>query len=201
MKGLHVCGSQQRPCPAVNADVELDVVEHALGELAQAPDRIEAGRGLSDRAGIESGRREPRHHPGFGDRPLQCLTHEIGLPPGDVNQALERDPGRRRAPQRERDQFNGAAENLDRHVLTCVGACPGSDAPEFTPGGVNVGECWEKCLATSCPGATDLVLDMFGCVQNKCGLECAMGADACNTCAAAKCPEQLNPCLAHTCPP
>ena len=40
----------------------------------------------------------------------------------------------------------------------CLQACPADDVPKFTHGGVIVGPCWEKCVASGCKGATDTVL-------------------------------------------
>src|SRR3954454_297799 len=44
-----------------------DVGEHALGELAQAPDRREAGRGLRDGERVNSGRRQSSDDMGRGE--------------------------------------------------------------------------------------------------------------------------------------
>ena len=87
-------------------------------ELAQTPARLKRGRGLGDRAGIKAGRRQSRHNLRFRDRPLEPFADEIRLPAGQVDQPLKRNTGCCRAPERERDELNGATDNLDRHVLT-----------------------------------------------------------------------------------
>ena len=95
----------------------LNVGEHALREFAQTSDRLERRGRLSDRAGVHSGRHQPSHDPGLGDRPLEPIAHEIRLPAGQLDQPLERNTGLCRAPERERDEVNGTADDLDRDVL------------------------------------------------------------------------------------
>jgi len=84
-------------------------------------------------------------------------------------------------------------------VLSCVQKCPGEDAPRFTPGGVLVGPCWEKCVASGCAGAVDNVLPVSFCVGEKCATECGGGGDGCTACATTKCGAQVSACFAQTC--
>jgi Copper type II ascorbate-dependent monooxygenase, C-terminal domain len=86
-------------------------------------------------------------------------------------------------------------------LLTCVQACPGTEAPEFTNAGVNVGGCWEKCIAKGCQGAADLLLPATSCVVARCSNECASSStgDACTTCATMQCAAELNACFGQTC--
>jgi hypothetical protein len=84
-------------------------------------------------------------------------------------------------------------------LIPCVQACPGGEAPEYTNGGVNVGPCWEKCVATGCPQATDRLLALFTCVSNNCQIECNTGS--CEVCAASKCADTLSACSTHVCAP
>src|SRR3954447_20909164 len=75
---LEVGGSQWWACVAVD---RVYVRQHGLGELAQAPDRLEAGRGLRDGERIDPGRRQPGDDPGRGDVALESLANEIPLQP------------------------------------------------------------------------------------------------------------------------
>ncbi|HMI88787.1 MAG TPA: hypothetical protein VK550_32130 [Polyangiaceae bacterium] len=109
-------------------------------------------------------------------------------------------------PQAPRDFDNCADLSITGHgdktcssVLSCVQNCPGDDAPRFTNGGVLVGPCWERCVASGCQGAVDKVLPVSFCVGDKCAAECAMGADACEACATTQCAAEVGVCLAHQC--
>jgi len=84
-------------------------------------------------------------------------------------------------------------------LLTCIQSCPASDAPEFTNAGVNVGACWEKCVAEGWQGATDALLPATTCIAQQCGAECAAVGNACTTCASTKCAAEAGACLAQTC--
>jgi hypothetical protein len=95
--------------------------------------------------------------------------------------------------------FTGHGDKACNGVLSCVQNCPGADAPRFTPGGVVVGPCWERCVASGCQGAVDKVLPVSFCVGEKCSAECAMGNDSCAGCATAKCATEVGGCLAHGC--
>jgi len=86
-------------------------------------------------------------------------------------------------------------------LLNCVQSCAPSEAPEFTPGGVNVGGCWEKCVANGCAGAADKLLPVSVCGGAQCSTECAGGGDACTACVASKCTPEITACLSHTCTP
>ena len=83
--------------------------------------------------------------------------------------------------------------------LTCIRACPDGDAPVYTNGGVNVGPCWEKCVAAGCHGATDALLSLSICVDRNCHAECAAGD--CTSCVVDKCGSQVGACYANTCAP
>jgi hypothetical protein len=94
--------------------------------------------------------------------------------------------------------FVGTGTHTCSEQLSCIQACPTGDAPQFSPGGVIVGPCWEKCIAMGCEGATDAVLALTTCVGNQCRTECEAGS--CNACALAKCGPEANACLGHACP-
>jgi hypothetical protein len=83
--------------------------------------------------------------------------------------------------------------------LQCIQTCPAGEAPEQTHGGVNVGPCWEKCIALGCAGATDALFAATRCIGDMCQQECAAGD--CNACALSKCGPQVNACIGHSCAP
>jgi Copper type II ascorbate-dependent monooxygenase, C-terminal domain len=93
----------------------------------------------------------------------------------------------------------GTGNKTCNDVLSCVRECPIGDAPRFTNGGVIVGPCWERCIASGCAGATDAVLPVSVCVGRECSAECSAGADACATCATTQCTAQVAACFAHKC--
>jgi hypothetical protein len=95
----------------------------------------------------------------------------------------------------------GTGTSACSDLLTCVQSCPGSEAPEFTNAGVNVGGCWEKCVAKGCQGAADALLPATSCVAVQCAAECSSAGDACTTCATKKCPTELSACLSQACAP
>jgi NAD-dependent dihydropyrimidine dehydrogenase PreA subunit len=94
----------------------------------------------------------------------------------------------------------GSSTDSCAALASCVQTCPGEDAPHRTPGGVNVGPCWERCVARGCDGAPDALLDLTACIGAMCQEECAAGGDACAACAAAKCTPAYLACAAQTCP-
>jgi hypothetical protein len=83
---------------------------------------------------------------------------------------------------------------------TCLQACPVEDIPQFTPGGVIVGPCWERCVAKGCKGATDTVLPLSQCVDKNCHADCAAGETQCTDCATSKCAAEFGACVSHACP-
>ncbi len=83
-------------------------------------------------------------------------------------------------------------------LADCVKACPATDGPQRTHGGVNVGPCWERCVASGCDGATDALLPLVSCVGSKCQGGCSDPA-ACAACAATQCALQLQACSANSC--
>ena len=95
--------------------------------------------------------------------------------------------------------ITGHGDKTCNDVLTCVSNCPSSDAPQFTNGGILVGPCWERCVASGCQGAVDGVLPVSVCVSEKCSAECDAGSDACSSCATTACLNEVGACLSRTC--
>src|SRR6185295_18410358 len=98
--------------------------------------------------------------------------------------------------------ITGHGDKACGSVLSCVQNCPGADAPRFTNGGVLVGPCWERCVASGCGGAVDKLLPVSFCVGDKCSAECGgPDGDACTTCATTKCAAEVSACLTQQCAP
>jgi hypothetical protein len=55
---------------------------------------------------------------GRGDIALESFANELRFPAGQLEQPLEWHAGGRRALERGRHEMHGAADDLDRHVLT-----------------------------------------------------------------------------------
>ncbi|HKQ69961.1 MAG TPA: hypothetical protein VJT73_11510 [Polyangiaceae bacterium] len=94
---------------------------------------------------------------------------------------------------------DGSGTDTCMSQVSCVQQCPASEAPKFTPGGVLVGPCWEKCVAKGCTGGTDRLLPFITCVSNKCSEACAGGGTECDTCAVSQCASEFSACATHQC--
>jgi hypothetical protein len=95
--------------------------------------------------------------------------------------------------------ISGHGEHACGNVLSCIESCPGSDAPQFTNGGVLVGPCWQRCVAKGCEGAVDRVLPVSFCASEKCAAECGADGADCTACITTHCAGEVGACLAHKC--
>jgi hypothetical protein len=84
-------------------------------------------------------------------------------------------------------------------LATCVQKCPPGDGPQRTHGGINVGPCWERCVAQGCDSATDRLLPLVSCFSQHCTPTCGEDAAACSACAAAQCAAPYQACAGHVC--
>jgi hypothetical protein len=85
-------------------------------------------------------------------------------------------------------------------TVSCLGACPAGDAPVHTATTVEVGPCWERCVASACDGAVDSALPLLSCAGSQCSAECAMSnSTTCSSCVAAKCATEFSACTSQTC--
>jgi hypothetical protein len=82
--------------------------------------------------------------------------------------------------------------------LSCVRSCPAGDAPRPGDGRIDVGACWQTCIANSCPAASAPLDALTYCVRQRCDTECA-GRDTCNSCVAAKCGSEYAACQVQSC--
>lgn len=94
---------------------------------------------------------------------------------------------------------NGTVSCADS--TTCIQGCPAGEAPRPAPGltGVDVGPCFQSCVANSCPNAAGPMFKQFGCISDKCAAECSGGGSGCVSCALAKCPTEVNACQSLAC--
>ncbi len=98
----------------------------------------------------------------------------------------------------EQESFSGFGSDACLSVAACIETCPASDALQFTNTGASVGPCWERCIASGCDGATDKMLELFGCASDKCSAACS-GSGDCTACASSKCTAEFDACASHQC--
>jgi hypothetical protein len=85
-------------------------------------------------------------------------------------------------------------------TFTCVEACPAESRPQFTESSAQVGECWQTCIAASCPNVTAALFPQLACMDEACAEDCAeLDAAACRACAQAMCAAELDACEALAC--
>ncbi len=110
------------------------------------------------------------------------------------------------APAQDDDEDN--CVSMDEHgtgasscaqTSSCLELCPASSRPDFSQGSAAVGECWQKCIAASCPNVTGALFPQLTCMQDKCPTECASAGVACSACAVANCKSQVDACQALAC--
>jgi hypothetical protein len=82
-------------------------------------------------------------------------------------------------------------------VARCIQACPAGDAPNQTLSGVQVGPCWQRCVASGCDGAVDTFFPLGDCVSSQCSAECDAGR--CTECITTRCADALSACSSQTC--
>ncbi|GAC1595313.1 MAG: hypothetical protein NVS3B20_19260 [Polyangiales bacterium] len=97
------------------------------------------------------------------------------------------------------DQY-GAGTQSCSDTLTCIQGCPANSAPTIDKGNtaITIGECWQKCLTTSCPNASRPFLDVIDCIGAKCKTECGPSGD-CKACVASNCGTEYLTCANLAC--
>jgi hypothetical protein len=94
----------------------------------------------------------------------------------------------------------GTGDKSCADTTTCLQSCPPGEAPVPRGGvGVDVGPCFQQCMASSCPSASTPLMAMTGCIQSACATACGSGGSACNSCVAQNCLSQYLACQNHTC--
>ncbi len=108
----------------------------------------------------------------------------------------------------EQDDAENDCTSMDMHgsgtrscaeTNSCLALCAPADAPQFGEGRADVGACWQKCIADSCPNVTEVLTPQLVCTQQKCATECASFGAACNACIVERCKSQLDACQALDC--
>jgi hypothetical protein len=89
---------------------------------------------------------------------------------------------------------------------SCVESCPASGAP---PPGLGLGgkpavdDCWQRCIAASCPDASGRLFALETCVDSQCAAQCSgddgRGSDACASCTSARCTSESAACEEDRC--
>lgn len=110
------------------------------------------------------------------------------------------------APAQDDDEDN--CVTMDEHgtgaascaqTSSCLELCPAGSRPDFSKGSAEVGECWQQCIAASCPNVTEVLFPQLTCMQDKCPTECASAGGACTACAIANCKPQVDACQVIAC--
>jgi hypothetical protein len=95
------------------------------------------------------------------------------------------------------DRF-GSGPATCAQTLACTASCPVADKPDYSTGAV--GPCWQRCIVSSCPAATEPLFPVLDCQSASCASECAHPASsACAACTSASCSSQSAACSAQVC--
>ncbi|HEY7958299.1 MAG TPA: hypothetical protein VII38_23530 [Polyangia bacterium] len=86
-------------------------------------------------------------------------------------------------------------------TLTCIGQCPpASMSSGSTASLADIPDCVQKCVAGSCPSASQPLLTALDCIQAKCATACnGSDANACAQCVAGSCPNEYSACQSSAC--
>ena len=108
----------------------------------------------------------------------------------------------------EQDDDENDCTSMDMHgsgtrscaeTNSCLALCSPTDAPQFGQGRADVGECWQRCIADSCPNVTEMLTPQLVCTQKLCAMECATFGAACNACIVQRCKSEIDACQALAC--
>ncbi len=97
--------------------------------------------------------------------------------------------------------MQGSGGRTCAETNSCIAQCLPADAPRFVEGKADVGACWQKCIAESCPNVSEVLTPQLECTASRCVNECAHYDAACVSCIAQKCKAQLDACQALPCGP
>jgi hypothetical protein len=97
--------------------------------------------------------------------------------------------------------MHGTGEATCADTLACIAGCPAGDAPRIEDGKFIVGECWQRCVVSSCPSAETQLNPVLACSTTKCATECAGGAadPGCQACLGTSCAAELTSCQTAAC--
>jgi hypothetical protein len=89
-------------------------------------------------------------------------------------------------------------------LTSCLASCNSKGVPPpSTDAVVDIDHCWQKCFGSGCDGAYAALLPESACFTILCPqcIKADPSTDpSCRQCANTRCPQQLNACLAQTCP-
>lgn len=94
---------------------------------------------------------------------------------------------------------HGSGARSCAETTSCLEKCPAGDRPKFARASWEVGECWQRCIADSCPNATSALFPQLTCTEQKCEEECAEMGEACRSCVASKCTREALDCQNLAC--
>jgi hypothetical protein len=98
-------------------------------------------------------------------------------------------------------------------TLSCMGSCPADGDPSENNG---YGDCEQKCMVNSCPGAAAPLSVVASCIEQNCAAACGIGdagasaaaedagsgggpSAACTSCVTTSCASQYGACLSAPC--
>ncbi len=82
-------------------------------------------------------------------------------------------------------------------TTSCLELCAPADAPHFSEGRADVGECWQKCIVDSCPAVTEVLFPQLTCTADKCATACAVFGAGCTACVVGSCKAYVDACQAQ----
>ncbi|MEO7092241.1 MAG: hypothetical protein ABI175_03250, partial [Polyangiales bacterium] len=96
---------------------------------------------------------------------------------------------------------HGTGTTSCNDALSCLQACPTEEQFDIKAIPPIIGECFQKCIASTCENASGALLPMLSCMDAKCKAECAAGTDPCTTCMTKSCPAVSYKCTNLACDP
>jgi hypothetical protein len=98
--------------------------------------------------------------------------------------------------------MHGTGTTSCADTTSCLAACPFESRPDIGPGKANVGECWQKCIASSCPNVTTTLFPQLTCTKDKCDAECKDASSTdCASCVQTRCDAEWTACQTLACAP
>ena len=94
---------------------------------------------------------------------------------------------------------HGTGQLSCKDTTACLEVCPAEERPAFP--NPRVGECWQRCVTSSCPNVTKALFPQLTCTDQKCRAECAKMGDPCRACVVEKCTRELGICQRLACDP
>lgn len=93
----------------------------------------------------------------------------------------------------------GTGDKTCAETTACIQSCPPGDAPRPTAARIDVGECFQRCMVSSCRSAGALLSEQTQCIGANCKEECDAGGDTCIACVTQKCAKEAIACQTTPC--